>query len=289
MKKIILNLCSVLIVCTSFSGMSQTSIQTAFKNIINCPQAKITESHKLEKDPATKVKTGQYDVYNFVLPANKINLINKAFEAFDKDSPLSYSLNRGNATWTNPSISVAVGDGSQNSERINDPGTEYIYMLFLAPPSEDPNGIYRYAYAMNYKEDGKNIVGKLVITYATTLKYRQEKEKNKQTSKNLSYQRIVTSPDGKVVVTSSDSDKDSWFDVLMTYLQGITATKTNDATKVNLASRAYKHITNKGAYSDVSEADILTAQEVLKVCLSEMKNSDPMLNTLLKRCLAELK
>lgn len=201
MKTITRRLLCLLLSFSPLMAMAQSNIKSAFNAIIKCPQAQITESRSLDKDPVTKVKTGQCDIYNFVLPIDKMNLIDKAIAAFDKDSPSSYGIKKGRATKSDAQISLAVGDASYNSVYINEPGYEYSYMLFLAPKSEDADGKYRYAYAMNYKETGKSILGKLVVTYATTLTYRQSLEKTANAEK-LNYQRVVTLPSGAVITQS---------------------------------------------------------------------------------------
>ncbi len=53
---------------------------------------------------------------------------------------------------------LAVGNGEKAGVCINTPECEYIYSLFLAPLADDPKGIYRYAYGMNYKKKGTLLV-----------------------------------------------------------------------------------------------------------------------------------
>ena len=266
---------------------AQTNVKAAFEAITKSPDAQISVTNRLEKDPETKQKSGQCDVYDFVLPKQKINLINKVFSAFDKDSQMAYSINRGKTLKKGDKIEVAVGDGSQSSVRINEDGSEYIYALFLAPKSEDSDGKYRYAYALSYKESGSNIVGKLVVTYATTLKYRQQRQEERRMKVLNSNGATVVSNDGAYIISSNSSTHQGWFDTLMSYLQGMSS--ASPQARVALATKTYKLIRDTNKYSDVKPSDKETAREILKVMISDEKYSDSVLNTLLNQCLIGLK
>ena len=143
------------------TAVAQTNLNAAFDAIIKCRDARIDERHSLEKDPSTNVKTGQSDVYQFELPASKMNLVKNVIAAFGKDSEKAYSINSGTSRPSDPQIALAVGDDNNSGERITEPGYEYAYATFLAPKSEDPSGIYRYAYGVNYKEEGGKVRGTL--------------------------------------------------------------------------------------------------------------------------------
>jgi len=260
---------------------AQSNIQKAFEAIIKCSDAQITESHTLDKDPATGVKTGQSDVYRFVLPASKTNLLENVVSAFDKDSEMAYSVNKGKTVNTESDIVLTVGNGDNGGVYINSPDCEYIYSLFLAPLSEDPNGIYRYAYGMNCKEEGDKLIGKLVITYATTLKYRQQKAQQRQ------YDMIRNLSNGAYVISGNNSSQQSWFDMLMSYFQSMT--QANTQTRIALASKAFKTIRDTSKYPEVTDADKDAVREILKGMISDKKYSESVLNKLLTQCLVELK
>ena len=285
MKTSIIRLISLMLAVISMTAYAQTNIKLAFDAIINCPEAQITESHTLDKDPSTGVKTGQSDVYRFVLPDSKGNLIKNVISAFDKDSEMAYSINKGRSVDTERDIILTVGNTGNDGIYMNSPDCEYIYSLFLAPLSEDPNGIYRYAYGMNYKEDGDNLVGKLVITYATTLKYRQQAEEQRQfemlqSLSNNAYKNAR-------VLNDNTSTQESWFDMLMSYFQGMTSANTQ--TRIALASKAFKVIRDTSKYPEVTNADKVAVREILKGMISDKKYSESVLNKLLTQCLAEIK
>lgn len=267
---------SLLLAVIPMLAAAQTNIKSAFDALIKCPDVQITESHSLEKEPGTNTKTGQSDIYNFTLPAKRIKLIENITSAFNKDSEMAYSINSGNTTNTeNAIIKLAIGDGSGEGVYINEPECNYIYSLFLPPRSEDPNGIYRYAYGINYKQEGGNIIGKLVVTYATTLKYRQQTQQNKQLDmlQNISNGTIIVSP-----------QQQTWFDLLMSYFQGMTSSNSSKV-RIPLATKAYNVIKDTHKYPEVTENDKNTVREILKGMIADRHYSEPMLNTLLNQCL----
>lgn len=276
---------SLLLALIPMMAAAQNNILSAFDAIIKCPEAKIVESHTLDKDPATNIKTGQSDVYRFVMAADKIGLLKNVVSAFDKDAEKAYSINRGKSVSTESDIVLAVGngDGSTDGVYINDPDCEYIYSLYLAPQSEDPSGIYRYGYAMNCKENNKGMLeGKLVVTYATTLKYRQQAERERQFNvlRNFSSRAIV-------IPSTTDSTQESWFDMLLSYFQGMTS--ANSQTRIALATKAYKVIRDTSKYPEVTQADKDAVREILKGMISDKKYSETVLNNLLNQCLIGIK
>lgn len=261
---------------------AQNNIKSAFDAIIKCKEARIVESHTLEKDPATNIKTGQSDVYRFTLPGNKIDLVKNVISAFEKDAETAYSYNRGVTVNTEPDIILMVGNGGQNGVYINSPDCEYIYALFLAPKSEDKTGNYRYAYGMNLKEEDGKLVGKLIITYAPTLKHRQEQDRQRQLRTLRTF-----SNHSSLFSDSDDSDEEAWFEKLMTYFQSMTSANTQ--TRIALATKAYTHIRNLPEYDDVTEQDKNAAREILKEMIDDPKYSESVLNSLLNQCLTGIK
>lgn len=270
-------LISLLFAAIPMLAAAQANIQSAFQALIKCADAQITENHSLEKDPGTNKKTGQCDIYNFTLPANRLKFVENIFSAFDKDSETAYSINSG-STPDNAKITLAIGDGSGEGVYINEPECQYIYSLFLAPRSEDPEGIYRYAYGMNYKQEDGNIIGKLVMTYATTMKYRQQAQQGRQ----LDMWHSISN--GGVIVTSPHQ---TWFDTLMSYFQAMSSGNTQ--TRIALATKAYNVIKDTPKYPDVTEGDKNAVREILKGMISDKKYSESMLNTLLTQCLTGIK
>lgn len=273
MGKYAFRLLSLLLATMPMAATAQTNVKDAFEAIIKNSKAQITETHTLEKDPVTNVKTGQSDVYRFILPADKANLVKKVLSAFDKDSHMAYSINRGNTVNTDNDITLAIGDATGSGVRVNEPQHEYMYALFLPSQSEDPEGKYRYAYGINWKEADGNITGKLIVTYATTLKYRQQAEKNRQLKYLSSFSNGILQQD--------------WFDTLMSYFQSMST--ANSQTRIALATKAYKVIRDTSKYPDVTATDKDSIREILEGMTADKEYSETILHRLLTQCLVTLK
>ena len=273
------------LLCLILSAMpmpaaAQSNIQSAFNALIKSPDVQITESHVLEKDPDTDKKISQCDVYDFVLPADQFKLIKNIVNAIDKDSQHAYGLYSGRITPSDQDITLAVGDGNgKNDVSLTDLGGDYSYAAFLAPKSEDPEGIYRYAYGISYKQSKNNddIMGRIVVTYATTLKYRQQAAVEQQQDQWKMFNKL----------NKEMSEQDSWFDMLMSYFQSMS--EATSKTRIALATKAFKVIRDTSKYPEVTPADKDAIREILKVMVSDRKYSESVLNKLLNQCLVELK
>ena len=272
MKTTLFRLSCLIVTLMPMALAGQTNIKTAFDAIIKCPEVKMTETRTLDKDPDTHIKTGQSEVYDFVLPANKMKLVKNVLTAFDKDSEVAYSLNSGRTTGNDGQIQLVVGDGTGRGVSITENGRDYIYALFLPTQEEDPDGKFRYAYGINYREDGDNIVGRLVVTYGTTLKYRQELERDRQMSLLRKFSNGST---GAFL-------QDSWFDTLITYFRAMPSASPQN--RIALATKAYKVIRDSDKYTEVTDVDKNAIREILKGMISDKKYSETVLNKLLLQC-----
>ena len=148
---------------------AQGFIKRAFNVLITSEPAQVESSHKLNKNPETGVKEGQLDVYEF----------EDVERAFEQDKEKAYSMKTASATSKKSYdyTSLAVG-GDDSGYPLGDiKGSRYIYALFLDP--EDMTKTHRYAYAMEWRKDEKEIVGKLIVTYATTQQYRESGKKGR--------------------------------------------------------------------------------------------------------------
>ena len=172
---------------------AQGFIKRAFNVLITSEPAQVESSHKLNKNPETGVKEGQLDVYEFTIPASHHDLVENIEQAFEQDKEKAYSLRTASAT--NKKIyvnytSLAVG-GDDSGYPLGDiKGSRYIYALFLDP--EDMSKTHRYAYAMEWRKDEKEIVGKLIVTYATTQQYREGGKKGRIISINGNNVKLST-------------------------------------------------------------------------------------------------
>lgn len=282
MKTFLLRLLSLSLVLMPMAAAAQTSIKSAFDAIINCPDATVTDSHEFEKDPSTFEKTGQYDSYKFELPAGKMKLVKDLFAAFRKDSDKSYGIYNGKAAKNDSAILMACGDGTGAGVRVNPEGREYIYGLFMAPKSEDPDGKYRYAYAANYEEKDGKIIGRLIVTYALTLKYRQDMQKYE---KALAEQRFWDRSNGNEVTVIKESNR--WFDKVMQILQNMPSAKKQ--TRISLATQTLKLCQSVSKYQEVTAEEKDIIRNLLKAMTDDFTYQETILNNLLQQCLSSLK
>ena len=279
MNNTIIGLVSLMLTFIPLTAGAQNSIKSAFDAILKCPEANITENSSLEKDPSTGKKIGQCVVYSFELPVSKENLIENVYSAFENDADKAYSCSRGNYKNVNKEINLAIGDGSKSLLLTYPHDCEFVTSMFLAPQSEDPDGIYRYVYAMAYKEEDGKFVGRLIITYAMTLKHRQQLEQKRQNEVIRNWSNGSNDNNGNAQKT--------WFDQIMSYLQVMSS--SSQETRIALASKIYKVIRDTPKYSDVKDVDKETVREILKGMIEDVKYSDTVLNTLLNRCLVSIK
>ncbi|MFG6425646.1 MAG: hypothetical protein K1W14_04545 [Muribaculaceae bacterium] len=285
MKLPLLKLICAWMAFVTCTATAQTNIKKAFDAIID--NSIVTENHSLEMDPSTGEKVSQMDYYEFKMPADKFGIIKNAVGAFDKDKHLCFGLFSGNDRQPSSPWSLAVGDG-QRSVNILTYGGEYIYALFSAPKEEDPNGIYRYAHGLSYRQKNDSIYGILATTYALTLKARQDINEKKKLKKSFQLSEDVlksfNNKDFNLNDLSALMKQDSWFDTLMTYIQGLESETI--ATQRSLATKIYKHTANIKSAKDVTEQDRTTAIRIL----SDLINTplDSVVKNLLSSALQNL-
>ncbi|MDE6547787.1 MAG: hypothetical protein K2L22_02195 [Muribaculaceae bacterium] len=287
MKTTVFRLIFILALFAPATVASQTNIKSAFDAIIKCPKAEITESHSLQKDRETNQKSGQDDIYTFILPADRFDLVKNVMAAFDKDMASAYGVKKGKNTGNEIKIKLYSSESTPQMMyliSIDDPGCDYIYQLFAPSKSEDPDGTHRYAYGFNYKEEDGKIKGKIVINYATTAEYREQVQQEAEREKNRRW--LVDM--GEIKIGTSESvSQDSWFDMLMSCFQSMP--EATSKTRIALATKAFKVIRDTSKHPEVTTADKDAIREILKVMVSDSKYSESVLNKLLNQCLVELK
>lgn len=257
---------------------AQGHIKHAFNALITDTSNKVESTHKLNKDPETGTKTGQLDVYEFTIPASHHDLVENIQQAFEQDKEKAYSLS--STSTTNKSYnytSLAVG-GEDNGYPLGDiKNSRYIYALFLDP--DDKSKTHRYAYAMEWREREKEIVGKLIVTYATTQKYRMGR--NKKMSSKISINGKEINVDGQSFSFGSgfpfdgssvfDSDSlffnrerstESWLSEFNTY-KNLFLKKPDGNASSHYATYIYKLCKNSGML-DADEKKMV-AQEIAKL------------------------
>lgn len=283
MKTTVLRLLCLLALLVPMTATSQSNIKSAFDAIIKCPNAEITESHVLNKDRNTNLKSGQDDIYSFVIPSDRFDLIKNVLSAFDNDMASAYVVRKGKNTGSEIKILLYSGEsvaGASGGISIDDPGCDYIYELFAPSKSEDPDGNHRYAYGFNYKEEDGKIIGKMVINYATTSEYRQQVQRESQI--------ILLADMNKANKESSDLEtQQTWFDMVMACVNGME--HANHKTRIALATKAYGLVRDVKSYPEVTPQDKKTMAKIFKVMLNNpVCAADPILVELVQQCVAGL-
>lgn len=287
MKTTVLKIMCLFAFFTPKTALSQTNINTAFDAIIKFPKAEITEKHVFNKDRETNLKIGQDDIYKFVIPADKFDLIKNVLMAFDKDMASAYVVKKGKNTSNESQVQLYSGESSSDVISvisIDDPGTNYIYELFAPSKSEDPDGNYRYAYGFNYKEDNGRIIGKIVINYATTSEYRLQVQQEAEREKNIKWLADM----GEIRSMQSESaTQQSWFERVMACVGGMA--EASPKTRIALATKVFSLVKEINQYPEVTTSDKDAIREILKAMVSDSRYSESVLNKLLNQCLVELK
>lgn len=256
---------------------AQGHIKRAFNVLITDTSTKVESTHKLNKDPETGTKTGQLDVYEFTIPASHHDLVEDIKRAFDQDKEKAYSLssvstaNKKSYNYT----SLAVG-GEDNGYPLGDmKNSRYIYALFLDP--DDQSKTHRYAYAMEWCEGAKEMVGKLIITYATTQDHRRSKRQTRTISVNGKDIKIDGNSfsfgsgfpfDGSSVFDSDslffhrERSSETWLSEFNTY-KNLFLKNPGGTAASHYASYIYKLCKNAQSLDDAEKK--MVAQEIAKL------------------------
>ena len=247
---------------TTTAALAQQHIQQAFDHLRNSAGQKETWSkHSVEKDPETRKMVGMSDEYEFVVvnPSTK-NLVADIRRAFEQDEKNAYSVSSGTYGNSETYVSLAVGDSDKGGVPVGlMNGSNWIYACFLDP--NDTLHRYRYAYALEWVDDGESIKGRIAKTYATTLKYRQGKSTQLRSftinGKSFSF--------GQNFSFDSDGDKPSetWLTEFDTYKSHFV--KNPDGTSASsYATLIYKLCKNTKSLDDAEKNIIATEIEKLK-------------------------
>lgn len=223
------------------------------------------EKHAITKDPQTGQKTYHLEYWTFTVPKNYLSYIEQFAKAFTKDSDKAYSIEQGTTTMYD-GVQLAIGSG-KNTGTANvgrEPGSNYVYCLFLDP--DDPDGNHRYAYALDWCKKGDKYEGTFFITYATTLKYRQEQaEKSNQQSSN-------------------DFDDSSWDNSWFTKFMTLASTVDQGSTKMRkyVAGQIFDLCKTAPTQDDKD-----TAIDVLNSILPDLERdvADPVTPSILRNCI----
>ena len=257
---------------------AQQQIQQAFDALRNSNIKEISSRHSVEKDPDLGTMEGLEDTYDFELTDNRDKrLIDNIRKAFELDEAHAYSVSTGSNGNSEDFVSLAVGDSNKGGVAIGlIKDSKWIYACFLDP--NDTLRQHRYAYALEWAENGNKIRGRIVKTYATTLKFRQSKKQS----------RTITVNGNNFAFGSFFSDADTkpsetWLSEFNTYKNLFL--KNPDGTAANsYATQIYRLCKDAKSLEDVEKN--IVATEIVKL---KKKTKDEFIQQLFDMSIERLK
>jgi hypothetical protein len=237
-----------------FTATAQQQIEKAFEALRQSKaQKEVWSEHTIEKDPETGKLEGLSDIYDFqITNTQKKELITAIEQAFRLDENKAYSVRTGNRGGEEHYTVLAVGNSNRGGVAIGlMKGSKYIYALFLDP--EDPARQHRYAYALEWVDDGGKIRGRIAKTYATTQEYRKS---NRQSS-------TISINGNTFNIDHRFSSSESWLSEFNTFKNLFLKNPTGTATNYYV-SHIYKLCKNAGSLDDSEKVMVIKELEKLK-------------------------
>lgn len=261
---------AAVLMLTATTALAQQHIQEAFDALRQSKaQQEVWSENSVEKDPATGKLEGLTDTYDFVImePGQKgKKLINNILKAFEQDEPAAYSVSRGGQNTSGKYVSLAVGNSNTGGVPIGQiEGSTHIYACFL--DLNDSLRHHRYAYALEWVENAQYIKGRIVKTYATTLKFRQQK--TSQNSRRIILNGTSYSFDdlGSNTLSSSLStftnSSESWLTQFNTY-KNLFLNNPSGASGNSYATKIYQLCKDIKALDDVEKNMVATQIKKLR-------------------------
>ena len=257
---------------------AQQQIQQAFDALRNSNIKEISSRHSVEKDPDLGTMEGLEDTYDFELTDNRDKrLIDNIRKAFELDEAHAYSVSTGSNGNSEDFVSLAVGDSNKGGVAIGlIKDSKWIYACFLDP--NDTLRQHRYAYALEWAENGNKIRGRIVKTYATTLKFRQEKKQS----------RTITVNGNNFAFGSFFSDADTkpsetWLSEFNTYKNLFLKNPDGNAAN-SYATQIYRLCKDTKSLEDVEKN--IVATEIVKL---KKKTKDEFIQQLFDMSIERLK
>lgn len=257
---------------------AQQQIQQAFDALRNSNIKEISSRHSVEKDPDLGTMEGLEDTYDFELTDNRDKrLIDNIRKAFELDEAHAYSVSTGSNGNSEDFVSLAVGDSNKGGVAIGlIKDSKWIYACFLDP--NDTLRQHRYAYALEWAENGNKIRGRIVKTYATTLKFRQSKKQS----------RTITVNGNNFAFGSFFSDADTkpsetWLSEFNTYKNLFLKNPDGNAAN-SYATQIYRLCKDAKSLEDVEKN--IVATEIVKL---KKKTKDEFIQQLFDMSIERLK
>lgn len=258
--------------------LAQQHIQQAFDALRNSNIKEISSRHSVEKDPDLGTMEGLEDTYDFELTDNRDKrLIDNIRKAFELDEAHAYSVSTGSNGNSEDFVSLAVGDSNKGGVAIGlIKDSKWIYSCFLDP--NDTLRQHRYAYALEWAENGNKIRGRIVKTYATTLKFRQEKKQSRTITvngNNFAFGSFFSNADTK--------PSETWLSEFNTYKNLFLKNPDGNAAN-SYATQIYRLCKDTKSLEDVEKN--IVATEIVKL---KKKTKDEFIQQLFDMSIERLK
>ncbi|MDE5571718.1 MAG: hypothetical protein K2I86_06705 [Prevotella sp.] len=261
---------AAVLMLTATTALAQQHIQEAFDALRQSKaQQEVWSENSVEKDPATGKLEGLNDTYDFVImqPGQKgKKLINNILKAFEQDEPAAYSVSRGGHNTLERYVLLAVGNGDTGGVPISQiEGSTHIYACFL--DLNDSLRNHRYAYALEWVEKDDYIKGRIVKTYATTLKFRQQKPSRSGRKIILNGTTLAFDDADFNSLSSSlstfSNSSETWLTQFNTYKNQFL-NNPSGATGSSYATQIYKLCKNVGSLDDAEKNMVATQIQKLR-------------------------
>ena len=270
-------------------SMAQENIQRAFDALRQSKEIKeVSARHSLDKDPDTGMMEGLEDTYDFMIRNPKArHLVDDIRKAFQQDEPQAYNVSSGSHGNSEDYVSLAVGNSKKGGVAIGlMQGSQWIYACFLDP--EDSLRQRRYAYALEWVDDGDKIRGRIAKTYATTQKFRLSRYQSRTITVNGNNIKLngsgFSSDDGFTWSGfSSEKTSEVWLTEFNTY-KNLFLKNPNGAAANSYATQIYKLCKNVKSLEDVEKN--MVATEILKL---RKKTNDEFIQQLFDMSVERLK
>jgi hypothetical protein len=232
----------------------------------------------VEKDPDSGTMEGLEDTYDFELTDNRDKrLIDDIRKAFEQDEAHAYSVSTGSNGNSEDYVSLAVGDSNKGGVAIGlIKDSKWIYACFLDP--NDTLRQHRYAYALEWAENGNKIRGRIVKTYATTLKFRQSKKQSRTITVNGTNFAF-----GSFFSDSDTKPSETWLSEFNTYKNLFLKNPDGNAAN-SYATQIYRLCKDAKSLEDVEKN--IVATEIVKL---KKKTKDEFIQQLFDMSIERLK
>lgn len=258
-------LVAAVLMLTATAALAQQHIQEAFDALRQDKvQKEIWSKHSVEKDPDTGLMEGLEDTYDFlIVEPSRRRLVENIQKAFRQDEGKAYSVSSGTHGNAENFVSLAVGDSNKGGVAIGlMNGSNWIYACFLDP--DDSLRRYRYAYALEWVDDGDKLRGRIAKTYATTQKYRQGNTTSRRAiTLNGNALQVLEGLGSSFSFSTSEKSSETWLTEFNTY-KNLFRRHPEGTAANSYVTQIYKLCKDAKSLEDVEKNMIATEIEKLK-------------------------